>query len=160
LAAPIIDITFGYGPNPGPPIAAAATNYQYVNYTCPNDGFYSLMNSCSGCFYGDWHNITQDHTGNPNGYFMLVNSSFEPGNFYLDTIKQLCGNTSYEFGAWVLNVDNPTACPGTLKLPNITFLVKKTDGTVLQSYNTGDIAAVTVPTWNHYVFFLPLRKPI
>ena len=154
LAKPIVDITFGAGANPGPALPPGTTNYAYSGLDCPPDGGYTIRNTSLNCFYGDWHTLTQDHTGDPNGYFMLVNAAYGAGDFFVDTIKGLCSNVTYEFAAWILEIDRPGACATTgLLLPNITFSVEKTDGTLLQTYNTGDIAANDTTVWNKYGFF-------
>jgi gliding motility-associated-like protein len=152
LGDPIINITFGSGPNPGTAISSAATNYQYVSTDCPLDGYYALRNSTAACFANTWHTIT-DHTGNANGYFMLVNASVSPGAFYLDTVKELCSNTTYEFAAWILNILKPSACGGSGIRPNLTFRLEKTDATVLRTYSTNDIPASAIPQWNQFGFF-------
>src|SRR5689334_5692514 len=85
LGDPIVNITFGAGPNPGAPLSSAATNYLYTATDCPNDGSYTVRNSTANCFSNSWHTLTSDHTGNPNGYFMVVNASYQPSSFYVDT---------------------------------------------------------------------------
>src|SRR4051812_45523029 len=85
--------------------------------------------------------------------FMLVNASVQPGVFYLDTVRGLCGNTTYEFAAWIINVLLPTSCGGAGNQPNLTFSIEKTDGTVLQSSNTNNIPPSSPPTWKQYGFF-------
>ena len=112
LGDPLINITFGAGANPGPPLTAATTGYQYLAADCPNDGFYTVRNNTINCFSNSWHSLRADHTGDPNGYFMLVNASIQPSVFYLDTVKGLCTNTTYEFAAWIANVLKSTACNG------------------------------------------------
>src|SRR6187402_1966230 len=84
---PVINITFGSGNNPGPALKASTTSYQFVTTSCPADGQYTVTNSTFSCFNSTWHTITQDHTGNPSGYFMLINASYQPSDFYLDTVK-------------------------------------------------------------------------
>lgn len=153
LGDPIINITFGQGANPGPSLIAATTNYQYVSTDCPADGFYTVRNNTNSCFGTSWHSLSSDHTGDAGGYFMLVNASVQPSAFYLDTVKGLCGNTTYEFAAWVLNVLLPSACNGAGNKPNLTFSIERTDGTLLQSYNSGDIVSTSTPTWKQYGFF-------
>ena len=153
LGDPIINTNFGAGANPGAPLLAATTNYQYVSNDCPNDGFYTVRNNSNNCFSNTWHTITSDHTGNANGYFMLVNASIQPSAFYLDTVRGLCTGTSFEFAAWVMNVVVPTACSGSSIMPDLTFSIEKTDGTLLQSYSTMSIPTSTVPTWKQYGFF-------
>ena len=55
LGDPIINITFGNGNNPGPPLSAATTAYQYVSNDCPSDGFYAVRNNTTSCFGNSWH---------------------------------------------------------------------------------------------------------
>ena len=154
LGDPIVNITFGSGSNPGAPIAAAATGYQYYAGDCPNDGFYTIINNSVSCYGNSWFNITSDHTGNPGGYFMLVNASIQPSAFYLDTVRGLCGNTTYEFAAWIMNVIRAESCGGNSNQPNLSFTIEKTDGTLLLTYNTGNIAPSSSPQWRQYGFFL------
>ena len=153
LGDPIVNITFGSGSNPGPSLAAAATTYQYVSSDCPGDGFYTVRNSTAACFSNSWYTLNSDHTGNANGYFMLVNASYQPGAFYIDTVNVLCSNTTYEFAAWVINVLRSSSCSFSGIEPNLTFSIEKTDGTVLQTYNTGNIPASGSPAWKQYGFF-------
>ena len=153
LGDPIINITFGAGPNPGPQLNAATTAYQYVVNDCPNDGYYTVRSNTSTCFGNTWHSLSKDHTGDPNGYFMLVNASVQPSAFYLDYVNGLCGGTTYEFAAWIINVLRPGSCAPSPTQPNLTFTIEKTDGTILQSYNTNTIGSETVPTWEQFGFF-------
>ncbi len=152
LGDPIINITFGAGSNPGSALTTT-TNLQYINYDCPNDGSYTVRNNIPPCFGNTWHNLNSDHTGNANGYFMLINASLEKSEFYIDTVKGLCPNTTYEFAAWIMNVLIPSACFGNGINPNLTFNIEKTDGTVLQTYSTGDIIATSSPVWKQAGFF-------
>jgi gliding motility-associated-like protein len=153
LGDPIVNITFGSGANPGPALKAATTSYQYFSNDCPGDGFYTLRSNTNSCFGDSWHSLTADHTGDPNGYFMLINASVQPSAFYLDTVKGLCGGTTYEFAAWVMNVLKTTACAPNPTQPNLTFTIERTDGTVLQTYNTNTIVSQTTPLWQQFGFF-------
>ena len=151
LGDPVVNITFGAGTNPGPALINS-TNYTYVPNDCPQDGFYTIANSTNGCFGGTWHTLTEDHTpGDVNGYMMVVNASYKPGDFFVKTVDGLCPNTTYQFAAWIFNVLQPFACGGNGIKPNITFNIETTSGTVLQTYSTGDIP--TSPNWNQYGFF-------
>ncbi|MEQ1554520.1 MAG: gliding motility-associated C-terminal domain-containing protein, partial [Ferruginibacter sp.] len=156
---PLVKMTFGSGANPGAPLAAATTNYQYVSNDCPNDGFYTVRNATNSCFGNNWFTLNADHTGGGNGYFMLVNASILPSAFYIDTVRGLCGNSTYEFAAWIMNVSilQPSGCGGNPIQPNITFSIEKLDGTVLQTSNTNNIATTTNAIWNQFglVFTTP-----
>jgi gliding motility-associated-like protein len=153
LGDPIVNISFNSGNNPGPALSAATTAYGYVFNDCPDDGFYTVRNNTNNCFSSSWHSLPVDHTGNPNGYFMLVNASLQPSAFYVDTVKGLCSNTTFEFAAWIVNVLQPNACNSNGIQPNLTFTIEKTDGTILQTYNTGLVAGQSTPQWKQYGFF-------
>ena len=154
LGDAVVNVTFGSGANPGNSLPSASTNYFFTSSSCPNDGSYTVVNSTSGCFGNSWHTIPEDHTPNDvNGYMMLVNASVTPGDFYLDTVKNLCANTKYEFGAWITNVLLPSACNGNGTRPQLTFKIETETGTLLSSYNTGDIFATSSPEWKQYGFF-------
>ena len=146
LGDPIVDITFGSGAATyGGPLAQGITNMAYIADACPNDGYYSIVHSTSGCFGGTWLNVTSDHTGNPNGYFMLINASYQPSDFYVQTINGLCAGTTYQFAAWILNMVDVQG----LILPNITFNIESVSGTVLGTYSTGNIPASVAVDWVH-----------
>jgi gliding motility-associated-like protein len=154
LGDPLVNITFGTGANPGAPLPAATTSYVFASSDCPNDGFYTVRNSTTACYGNSWHTLGADHTGNGNGYFMLVNSSFQPSAFYVDTVDLFCSNTTYEFAAWVMNVSRPNGgCNGNPIQPNLTFRIERLDGSVIQSYSTGNIPPLPAAQWKQYGFF-------
>jgi len=153
LGDPLINITFGSGGNPGAPLKAATTSYQYVSTDCPGDGFYTVRNNTNNCFGSTWHSLNSDHTGDAGGYFMLINASYQPSAFYLDTVKGLCSGTTYEFAAWIINVLKTSACTPNPAQPNLTFTLERTDGTVLQTYNTNTINSQPSPTWQQFGFY-------
>ena len=145
LGDPIVNITFGSGTavNAGAfPADSGSTTYLYSN-TTPNDGYYTIVNSTIGLNRGWW--ATNDHTGNPGGYMMVVNSSYAPGIFYTRTVGGLCGNTTYQFASWIKNLLNYNAI-----LPNVSFSIETTSGTVLVSGTTGNIPEANV--WMQYPF--------
>jgi hypothetical protein len=85
---------------------------------------------------------------------MLIGASNTPSDFYLDTVRNLCANTTYEFAAWALNMMLPSGCSFTGGLrPNVTFNIEDLNGNILGSYNTGDIGTNASPTWVQYGFF-------
>ena len=151
LGDPVVNITFGAGANPGPEVNTL-NNYHYLTTDCPPDGSYTVANSTNNCFGGTWHNVAEDHTpGDFNGYMMVVNASYSPGVFFVETVDGLCPNTTYEFASWIYNVLQPFACMGMGIKPNITFTIETPAGAVLQSYQTGDIPEN--PVWKQYGFF-------
>ncbi len=90
--------------------------------------FIPLLILYTDCFGGTWHDVAEDHTPSDiNGYMMVVNASFNPGDFFVKTVDGLCPNTTYEFAAWIFNVLEPFACRGQGIKPNITFNIETTD---------------------------------
>ncbi len=147
LSDPIVNITFGNTPAM---LTGFTTTYQYVR-GCPAKGEYTLSNLIFGCgetpAAHSWYMLAGDHTGNQNGQFMLVNAESRPGIINQDTATGLCGNTVYQYSAWIANVMQKFACGGNPVLPNITFTVSTLSGQVLQTYNTGDLPVEDVRTW-------------
>ena len=146
LGDPAVNITFGSaaGNNIG---FTPSADYTYTNSSCPNDGFYTITGSTTGCFGNAWHTVNSDHTG--SGAFMLVNASFQPGDFFVATVTGLCPATTYEFAAWIMNV---LISPSGIK-PDITFSIETPSGAILNQFNTGDINATPQPVWKQYGFF-------
>jgi len=154
LGDPSVHITFGAGTNPGSPLPTNVTGYSNVARDCPDDGQYTLINNSFNCFSQSWHVIPADHTPNESGgYFMLVNASAITGDFYINTVSGLCGNTTYEFAAWVMNVLKPASCNGDGIDPNLTFKIETTTGTLLASYSSNDIVKTQTPTWRQLGLF-------
>ncbi len=143
LGDPVVNITFGSGSS-GNTGYTPTNAYTYTNSTCPDDGYYTITGSTSGCFGNSWHTVTADHTGD-GGAFMLVNASFEPGDFFVSTVTDLCPNTNYQFSAWILNVLNKSGIK-----PNLTFSIEAPDGTMLGQYLTGDVPETSQPAWKQY----------
>ncbi|HVS98813.1 MAG TPA: gliding motility-associated C-terminal domain-containing protein [Puia sp.] len=150
LGDPIVNITFGQAVGAGPALPPGVTTMTYQAADCPPDGSYTITGHTSSCFGNTWWSVGQDHTGNQAGLFMLVNASYQPSDFYVQQVSGLCAGTSYQFAAWIMNM---VAKPGLI-LPNITFRIEKTDGTVLQTFATGDIPQTTGgPEWVQYAFY-------
>jgi gliding motility-associated-like protein len=138
LGDPVVSITFGSGTSTHSgalPADSGSTSYTYSNNDFPSDGSYTIENTTAGA--GNvWWSAT-DHTGNTGGYMMVVNASVSKTDyFYKRTISGLCSNTTYQFSAWVVNLLRSN----DISPPNITFAIEKTDGTTIQSFNTGTIA--------------------
>lgn len=132
LGDPIVNITFGSGSARfAGPLAAdsGATTYSYTGGT-PNDSFYTITNTTAGMHTTWW--TTTDHTGNPGGYMMVVNASYDKGLFYTRKVLALCGTTKYQFGAYIKNLINDNELQ-----PNIIFSVETTKGVVLGADTTG-----------------------
>lgn len=132
--------------------------YNRVSYPCPSDGNYSYTPYTSDCFRGDWHTLTEDHTpGDVNGNMLLVNSAYDEGVFFTTRLKGFKGGTTYQFGAWLMNVCRPSdKCPYPL-LPNLLIRLQTPSGKIVAQFSTGEIPRVEAPYWTQHraVFTTP-----
>lgn len=112
------------------------------------DGEFSFINEVQD-YWNVWHGGVTDHTGDPGGYMMLVNASYDPGEFYRDTVPGLCIGVMYEFSVWMGNIDDITNGRIT---PDVRFEIwNAADSTLLAEYETGDILANgTQFTWQKH----------
>ncbi|MBF4471442.1 T9SS type B sorting domain-containing protein [Flavobacterium sp. HJJ] len=146
LGDPVVKLDFGSGTSiHGSALGTGITSYTYTTANFPSDGSYTVESTTNTP--GTWWTTT-DHTG--GGYMMVVNASFSTTDyFYKNTVSGLCAGTTYEFAAWIMNLlrsqDNSP--------PNITFTIESADGTILGTYNTGNIGLSSSAVWKQYGFF-------
>ncbi|MFD1140777.1 gliding motility-associated C-terminal domain-containing protein [Larkinella insperata] len=162
LGDAIINETFGT--DVFKPLAPGQTTYRFVSDRCPTDGEYILANS-SYCYGTNWHTLTEDHTsGDQNGVMLVVNASYDAGEFYSHSVTGLCSGITYEFSVWVLNLMNPIPENGCNALeptpldPNITMRIQRADGSVIKTINTGTIGRSTSPTWLRYAILFTMPE--
>ncbi|KUJ63375.1 hypothetical protein AR687_04310 [Flavobacteriaceae bacterium CRH] len=146
LGDAVVKIDFGTGTaSHGTALGTGITSYTWTTADFPNDGSYTIEKTTNTP--GTWWTTT-DHTG--GGYMMVVNASLSTTDyFYKNTVTGLCPDTTYEFASWIMNLlrSNDTSPP------NITFTIESTTGTILGTYNTGDIALNSSAVWKQYGFF-------
>ena len=120
-----------------------APGYMY-SQTIPFDGFYSVVKTTSiwSNLFDSWLRI-KDNSLNHDGYMMVVNASYNPGIFYEKVIDGLCGNTTYQFSADIINLIRTNTLDHLD--PNVAFLL---DDVVM--YTTGKIDKNE--KWNTYGF--------
>ncbi len=100
-----------------------APGYIYTTNVPPFDGFYTITNDLSqwGDNFDCWLD-TEDNSNDPNGYMMIVNASYDPGIFYIETVDGLCDNTGYVFSADILNLLRDGSGCDQLD-PNVSFFI-------------------------------------
>lgn len=158
LGDPLVEIDFGSGSGRGDALGTDITAFTYSNSGELDEGEYTIASTTSGLKGTAWH-VTSDHTGDTNGYMMVINSAVlaNEGVFYTKSVTGLCSNTTYEFSAWLINIMNPST--GTDEYhPDVTFRISDTSGNILGSYNTGDIAQTTSGSWLQYGFYFTLEN--
>lgn len=153
LGDPVVNISFGSDATINGPLKPGVTNLKYTRSGCPNDGEYTITNMSFGCFGNSWHLMVGDHTRDIGGRFMLVNASPDPSDFYVDTVSGLCGNTNFEFAAWLANASKPASCGGSPVKPNLTFRIETTGGILLKKFDSGDIPVEDQKVWKQYGTF-------
>jgi gliding motility-associated-like protein len=121
-----------------------APGYQYTGGGVPSDGYYTITNNTASWsnLYGTWMAL-RDNSSDPNGYMMVVNASFEEGDFYEQTVNGLCENTLYVFSADIINVVKRNVIGH--HSPIVSFLLNGDE-----KYNTGNIPQNE--RWNTYGF--------
>jgi hypothetical protein len=153
LGDPVLNETFGKGTNftpIGQPLPEAVTTLHFVADKCPINGNYTIASAC----WGDtWHSVYQDHTrSDPNGYMMIINASETPSVFYVQRVNgaTLCPGAKYQLSVWILNVLVTLPITQGYIEPDITYTIETTSGQVLETYNTGPIAATSTLNWKQY----------
>lgn len=151
--------TFGTGPAGVLPVDNI--NYTYSVDGCPNDGFYTVVDSVSGaCFTNSWHSVREDHTpGDVKGNMLMINAPY-PGEIYRETITGLCTKATYSYSFWLVNA-NRIFPPGTCGFeipndPNITIQIELPDGRVIGTYTTGAILRTVSPLWRQFGLYFSI----
>jgi hypothetical protein len=91
---------------------------------------------------------------------MLVNAANANGTVYMDTAKNLCSNTTYQFGIWFTSVMTKFACDGQAQLPNLQLQIKTLSGTVLVEGNSGFLPIVEDKAWKFYSLSFQTPAPV
>lgn len=157
LGDPVFLETFGEAPTTarptlGPALPAGLTTY--INYypglggrpMGPYPGQYAISNTTRG--YNNTYFVDRpDHTtGDFKGYCMVVDAQAAPGKFYERTITGLCAGTTFEFSAWLMNI-NPS---NGVARPSLRFDImdaNNPNGAPLTSVSTGEVAYASPGTW-------------
>ena len=145
--------TFGSGNNYGPALPAGTTTYSYRSNVGINDGQYTIANTP---YAGktDWQDMTDHTPGDTNGYMMVVNASYDPGEFYRVSVP-VEPNTYYKFSAWLVVVNTQKTiddiCGPSMILADVKFQVEDQSG-VLGTTATGEIPFSDPANWNQFVF--------
>ncbi|WP_177192367.1 T9SS type B sorting domain-containing protein [Chitinophaga arvensicola] len=157
LGDPVFKETFGQAataakPTLGGPLPAGITTYAYYSPagasrpTGPYPGQYTISNTTRG--YNNTYFVDRpDHTSTDGtGYCMVVDAEASPGKFYERTITGLCAGTTFEFSAWIMNI-NPQ---NGVSKPSLRFDIvdaNNPNGTPITSVSTGEVSYSAPGTW-------------
>ncbi len=150
LQPPMIKIDFGSTQKQFELNTSMIESYNLIYNDCPQDGNYAILPATKDCFSGHWFTVNQDHTpGDIEGNMLLVNAAYTPGPFFVTTLKGVLPNTTYEFGAWVLNV-----CWAAYRCipirPNLRFIITTPAGRELAKFSTGEMPPAGAASWIEY----------
>ncbi len=136
---------FGSGVNPRGNALTGLTDFHFysnASYNTTPDGYYSLTQNSL-----QWGNATlTDHSGLVGGYFLMVNASYAPNEFYRQRVTGMAPGATYNFTFWAANLS-----PGSPLQPDILAGVTDTSsGATLGSVSTGPLP--TDNGWHQYTF--------
>lgn len=126
----------------GGPLTGLTDFHYYSSNTTP-DGYYSVTQTSI-----HWGNNTlTDHTGLTGGYFLMVNASYAPNEFYRQRVSGLVLGANYVLSFWAANLS-----PSDPRQPNILagIITDTLSGTILGSVSTGSLP--TDNSWHQYRF--------
>lgn len=158
LGAPVFMEDFGSGGLYGPPLPPGVTSYPYQTGV-PGNGTYVIANSSNPSGTNAGYITDGDHTGNTNGYMMVVNSDYAATEVYRRHVTGLCPGTTYVFSAYLANNNSPDAvnivCGASYVNANIKFQVEYPLGTPQGSVSSGNLQVAPTATslpWIQYGF--------
>ncbi|MES2760755.1 MAG: T9SS type B sorting domain-containing protein [Bacteroidota bacterium] len=159
LGAPVFFEDFGSGASLyGAALPPGVTNYPYLQGV-PNNGTYVIASSSNPSGTNAGYVNDGDHTGNANGYMMVVNSDYAATEVYRKHVTGLCPGTTYVFSAYLANNNSPDAvtnvCAFNYVYANIKFQTEFPVGTILNSTTSGNLAVATsslILPWIQYGF--------
>lgn len=127
-------INFGKGANPGAPIPEMNVGHWQLD-GCPPDFHYIVVNQLAGNCYPvngkpAWHKLESDHTGNVNGYMVMVNTPTSGEVFYEKEFNNLCPNSIYYFEMYAANIKTDTVAG---VFPLLSMEIKGIDNTLIVS---------------------------
>ncbi len=161
LGEPIISKDFGSGTSLYNTSAQTtygfSTTFSIWNKAATNDGYYSVVNRIPNDFQLQNTNVWlagEDHTPNDvGGYMMLVNADEKLGEFYRDTVTNLCVGGTYEFSSYLANIFKPAnAFPTAVNSipPKVRFEIRNIAGVVIDSISTGNITNTATLNWQKF----------
>ncbi|CAF1208178.1 unnamed protein product [Rotaria sp. Silwood1] len=150
--APIFLVTFGAGSATfsldTPANLSFTTSYHQLFANPISDGDFAFTNVVPSSPVV-WHGGAVDHTPNDSGgYMFLANADPNPGEFYKDTVDNLCIGQRYEFSVYLTNIVRPYG----LAKPNVLFEIRTatSDNTLIAQKSSGDIPEYSSMTWTKY----------
>ncbi|SDL44723.1 gliding motility-associated C-terminal domain-containing protein [Salinimicrobium catena] len=126
------------------------TTYDYVTGD-PNDGQFTVSDQL-GQNNGTWHPYFPE-TAISGGKALIVNASYDSGQFFQTSISGLCQNTTYEFSAFLMNVYDRSseACEEGGIPVNVRFEIWDiTETILLKTMSTGNVISTTAPEWENF----------
>lgn len=135
-------------------------NFAFAQTGKVDDGFYCVVSNLSHAEPGmcDWPGLDgskTDHTGDPNGGFLVVNAKQQNNQetliYECDLEQALCGGARYTMSLYAANVARFPNMPGEFR-----FAVVDEDGNTIGDWETGPIIGMSEDgepfKWHRYGF--------
>ena len=135
-------------------------NFAFAQTGKVDDGFYCVVSNLSHAEPGmcDWPGLDgskTDHTGDPNGGFLVVNAKQQNNQetliYECDLEQTLCGGARYTMSLYAANVARFPNMPGEFR-----FAVVDEDGNTIGDWETGPIIGMSEDgepfKWHRYGF--------
>lgn len=147
--SPTVNINFENGSSS--PLSPGFSDFTYTSGFGFGDGYYTVVRSSEDAghfYYGPFT------WGSIEGNKMMVryNSSFSSKTVFGDTVRGLCGSMPYLFWAEINSLNN---CLD----PSLTFSVETLTGSVIASFQTGNIGGTPDHYSWYYGYYDPIRTP-
>jgi len=154
LGTPAIFEDFGTGLNPGPPLPAGATTYQYQADCYIQPGLYAVSNNVIVC-NPNWLALPQDHTpSDVNGYMLLVDGDENVGEVYRTTVTGLTQAFGYEFSVYIANLADPSG--GFFERPQLHFELRDLSNNLIENSGTYTVEYDPANPWQKLSFMFDL----
>nr|WP_294790552.1 gliding motility-associated C-terminal domain-containing protein [uncultured Mucilaginibacter sp.] len=145
LGDPVMNFTFGAGSSVHGPEVPGINNYTFTNADVPPIGSYTVLNNTNVAPAIWWP--TTDHTigdGN-NGYMMIARTRTNGFEVLFEyRANGLCAGTSYEFGAYLLNLTRtPGGTPPELILRVVEAPTATTTGATILEIPYGPVTQLS-----------------
>ena len=159
-----------YTDNTAQSVAKVTNHYFAGPGVCCNDGAYRIVSNSWDASHADpadpatkctgWNSgYTGDHTGNPNGGYLVINTGSTMGEgeltsqmLQIDVVGNFCANSWYNFSMWATQITNRTNLPCTIVLEIWELIggLEGTDGNLLGYITTGEMTVFEMERWVNY----------
>ena len=129
------------------------------NYSCLYDGMYAVVSNSSSANQNlPWPAGKTDHTGNPNGGYLIINvgepdasgTEFEQQILQVDVKEKFCEGLWYNFSMWATQISTYGKHPSSFILRIVELTDSGTEGPLIGEITTGEMEVFAMDRWVNY----------